>query len=118
MAFCNNCGSTVQDGTTYCPNCGASVPVNYPVQGSQSGAKEVVSVGGWIGRSLISFIPIVGGLIYFIMLFVWSGNKKKEDSFRNWAKAQLIVMAIAVVLGILVFVLFGSAIAEALYYLT
>lgn len=118
MTFCNNCGSSVQDGTTFCPNCGASVPANYPVQGNQPAQKEVVSVGGWIGRTLIPCIPIVGGIIYFIMLFVWSGNKKKEDSFRNWAKAQLIVTAIVLVLTILGVVIFGSTISEMLYYLT
>ena len=35
------------------------------------------------------------------MLFVWSGDTKKEESFRNWAKAQLIVMGIILVLVII-----------------
>ena len=77
-------------------------------------AKEAISVGGWIGRTLIPCIPLVGGIIYLIMLFVWSGDKKKEDTFRNWAKAQLIVMAIVVVLTIVFTVVFGVAIADAL----
>ena len=48
--------------------------------------------------------------MYLIMLFIWSGDTSKEDTFRNWAKAQLIVMAIVlalvivgVILGITVF---------------
>lgn len=60
--------------------------------------KESVSVGGWIGRYLITLIPIVGPIIYFIMLFVWSGDESMDDSARNWAKAQLILLL--VVLGI------------------
>ena len=64
-------------------------------------AKEAISVGGWIGRTLIPMIPLVGSIVYLIMLFVWSGDKKKEDTFRNWAKAQLIVMAIVIVLTVI-----------------
>lgn len=74
--------------------------------------KETVSIGGWIGRFLIPYIPVVGGIVYLIMLFVWSGNTKKEESFRNWAKAQLIVVAIAVVLSIILVVAFGAAVSS------
>ncbi|MBQ7036072.1 MAG: hypothetical protein IJN74_01095 [Clostridia bacterium] len=66
-------------------------------------------MGGWIGRSLIPMIPFVGGLIYFIMLFIWAGDKSKEVSFNNWAKAQLVVMLIGVVLAILFIVIIASA---------
>jgi hypothetical protein len=44
-------------------------------------------VGGWIGCSLIPLIPLVGGIVYLIMLFIWSDDTTKEESFRNWAKA-------------------------------
>lgn len=30
MAFCNNCGTQVQDGAPFCPNCGA--PISAPAQ--------------------------------------------------------------------------------------
>lgn len=74
--------------------------------------KAPISVGGWIGRSLIPMIPFVGAIIYFIMLFVWAGDKTKEESFNNWAKAQLWVMLISVVLLILFIVVFGALIAS------
>ena len=73
---------------------------------------ESISVGGWIGRTLIPYIPLVGGIVYLIMLFIWSGDKKKEDSFRNWAKAQLIVMAIVIVLAVVVVAAFGGTIVS------
>ena len=118
MSFCSNCGSSLQQGTTYCPNCGASAPsnapvqVNTPVQINVPTNKEVISVGGWIGRTLIPYIPIVGSIVYLIMLFVWSGDTKKEDSFRNWAKAQLVVMAISIVLAILLVIILGPVLSE------
>ena len=81
-------------------------------------AEQPVSVGGWIGRSLIPCIPGVGAIIYLIMLFVWVGDKTKEETFRNWAKAQLIVMGI--VFGLLILLIIfsaalGMSIAESMY---
>lgn len=101
MKTCNHCGTAVQDNAPFCNNCGAEVQGSYPACG-QPAAREPISVGGWIGRSLIPLIPVVGGIVYLIMLFVWSGDTKKEDTFRNWAKAQLIVMLVAVILAVVI----------------
>ena len=118
MKVCNNCGTSLHDSATFCTNCGASVPASYPaynpVNPVAPAAKESISVGGWIGRSLIPFIPLVGGIVYLIMLFIWMGDTKKEDTFRNWAKAQLIVMAIVVGLSIILGIVFGVALADLL----
>jgi uncharacterized membrane protein YvbJ len=116
MKVCNNCGATINDNASYCNNCGANIPANYSAY-SQVNTKTPVSVGGWIGRSLIPCIPLVGGIVYLIMLFIWSGDQTKEDTFRNWAKAQLIVMAVVVVLGIILAVVLGSVFSEALRYM-
>ena len=115
MKVCNNCGATLNDQDTYCVNCGNTAQPAYPVY-SQPMAKEPISIGGWIGRSLIPLIPLVGGIVYLIMLFIWSGDVKKEDTFRNWAKAQLIIMAITIVLVIILGVVFGVAFADAMRY--
>lgn len=118
MKVCNNCGATLPDEVAFCNNCGASVQPVQPIV-SQSAKKEPISVGGWIGRSLIPCIPLVGGIVYLIMLFVWSGDTKKEETFRNWAKAQLIVTAIVIVLTIILVAIFGVAaaeIAESMYW--
>lgn len=113
MKVCNNCGATLNDNVAFCPNCGSNVPARYPVYNQPVAAPaQPVSVGGWIGRMLIPFIPLVGGIVYLIMLFIWSGDSTKEETFRNWAKAQLIVMAIAVVLSIIITIVFGVAIAD------
>lgn len=111
MKVCNNCGMTLNDDASFCRNCGSSVPASYP-NNYQPASQEPITVGGWIGRTLIPLIPLVGGLVYLIMLFIWSGDTTKEETFRNWAKAQLIVMAISVVLGIVFSALFGLALAD------
>ena len=48
------------------------------------------------------------------MLFIWMGDTKKEDTFRNWAKAQLIVMAIVIGLSVILGIVFGVALADLL----
>ncbi|MBO7253598.1 MAG: hypothetical protein J6V25_13345 [Oscillospiraceae bacterium] len=115
MKVCHNCRATFADNLAFCPNCGTQMVPNHPAY-RQSFQKEPVSVGGWIGRSLIPFIPLVGGIVYLIMLFIWSGDTTKEDSFRNWAKAQLIVTAIVVALSIILAILFGTVLADTMYY--
>lgn len=99
-------------------------PVQAPFQGSPVfpnayvPPKTPISVGGWIGRSLIPCIPILGAIIYFIMLFVWAGDKTKEESFNNWAKAQLWVMLIAILLAVIVAVIvavLAASVANSLF---
>ena len=103
MKICDFCNFPIADGTSYCSNCGSRVT-------AKKKGKEPISVGGWIGRSLIPFIPLVGGIVYLVMLFIWSGDTTKEKTFRNWAKAQLILMAIAIVFAV-IFVIFASVIS-------
>lgn len=114
MKVCPNCRTNVADNAPFCPNCGASfqnVQQNaYPAYQQPMGMpKAPVSVGGWIGRSLIPYIPLVGWLVYIIMLFIWTGDTTKEETFRNWAKAQLIVMGVVIAVVILFYVVLGSA---------
>ena len=137
MKNCVHCGTALPDEAGFCAVCGnpqsAEAPVAQPVAEVPQPVytppvyaapvvpaqpvmmvpaeekKESVSVGGWIGRGLIPCIPVAGGLIYFIMLWVWAGNKKYEDSFRNWAKAQLVLMAISVGLILLLVIILAAA---------
>ncbi|MBP5624810.1 MAG: hypothetical protein J6X36_08070 [Lachnospiraceae bacterium] len=80
-------------------------PYNYgaPVYNPQN--LEPVSIGTWVGIILLSLIPCVN----IILLFVWAFGDGKE-SRKNWAKAQLIVIAIAIVVYIILLLAFGAAI--------
>lgn len=63
-----------------------------------------LSIGNYIIMMLISVIPIVN----LVMLFVWGfGNSNRNK--KNYARAQLIMMAIGVVLSII----FGASILAA-----
>lgn len=77
----------------------------------QEPAQPPVSMGKWIGIMCINLIPIVGPLVYFIMLFIWAfGDNNKDKTFKNWAKAQLVFSLIGVVLLIIGGLLFGGLI--------
>lgn len=112
--ICKYCGTTLNDNAAYCNRCGSATNAGNQVHPEVSAspiqqniyvpqqAKQPISIGGWVGRSLIPCIPFVGALVYLIMLFIWSGDTTKEDTFRNWAKAQLIVMGVVVALALLI----------------
>ena len=86
-------------------------PVNYgaPVQYKDPKNMDPVPIGTWIGIILLSCIPCVN----IIMLFVWAFSEGRESK-KNWAKAQLIVTAILIVLYLLISLIFGAAILAAL----
>ena len=131
---CTKCGAEIPDNVAFCTNCGArtetsaAVPQQDAVSGNVNQSNNIaggmqpqgtgfyppqpMSIGGWIGRMLIPIIPIVGGLVYLIMLFVWMGDNTKDETFRNWAKARLILTAISIILTILVVSVFGAAIVS------
>jgi len=70
--------------------------------------REEVSVGDWMITILISAIPLVG----LIMLFVWAFGGGAPASKKNWAIATLIWYAIAIVLLIIFFIIFGAILAS------
>jgi hypothetical protein len=67
----------------------------------------VLSTREWVITLLIRIIPVVG----FIMLFVWAFGNQENQNKANWAKASLIMIAVALVLVTFCMILFGGAIA-------
>lgn len=76
----------------------------------QNEDQKPMSVKDWLITLLISAIPLVG----FVMLFVYAFSNDGNENRRNWAKAQLIFMAIIVALVLLCMIIFGSLFAAAL----
>lgn len=65
---------------------------------------SVITMGDWVVTLLLTFIPIVN----IIMLCIWAFGSDTPLSKKNFAKAQLIFLAIGIVLSIL---LGGSLVA-------
>lgn len=77
--------------------------MNEQISGMQPGS-EPMSVKDWFVTILISAIPLVG----FIMLLVWAFDASTNLNKKNWAKATLIWMLIAIVLAVIFFALFAG----------
>ncbi len=67
---------------------------------------EVIKTSDWFVTILITSLPLIG----IIMLFVWAFGAGTPETKANWAKAQLIWIAIAFAIGIFFFMIFGAAI--------
>ena len=72
--------------------------------------EEPVSLGDWIVCYLLMCVPCVN----LIMLFIWAFGSGHKKSKANWAKAQLIVMGVFILLyfvfiGVIVGVAGGMA---------
>ena len=69
--------------------------------------QKPMSVKEWLITFLIMAIPIVG----FVMLFMYAFGNEGNINRKNWAKAQLIMMAIIIGLMLVAFIIFGSIFA-------
>ena len=63
------------------------------------------SVGDWVLTIFLTCIPCVG----LILLFVWAFGSGTNESKSNWAKAQLIWVAIGIVVTIILYAIMGAA---------
>lgn len=70
-----------------------------------------VSMGNWVGVNVLMLIPVVN----LIMLIVWACGGSKKINLKNYARGNLIVMAIQIVLGILVIAALAAVFSEVFY---
>lgn len=84
MAYCKNCGQSIDDKAVICPHCGVA----------QENKPDVVDNGGFLWGLLGCCIPIVG----LILFLVWKNERPKT------AKAAGIGALVSVCIGILYYV--------------
>jgi uncharacterized membrane protein YqjE len=65
---------------------------------------KVMSVTDWVITVIIQAIPLVG----LIMLFVWAFSGNDNPNRQNYAKAVLLVLAVILVLGFVISLLFSG----------
>ncbi|AFA50024.1 zinc ribbon domain-containing protein [Acetobacterium woodii] len=146
--FCGNCGEKIPDDAVFCTHCGAKQTAsaskeqstdsgqNYqparrvelpPVEkverssnpaspGKVGNDVDLISMGQYIIMFLIMAIPIVG----IVMLFIWGFSSETGPNKKNFARAYLIMMVIAFVIGIIFSSIIGAMMAammgSAYYY--
>jgi len=82
----------------YYPSQNAVVPDQY----------KPVGVGGYLGMFALNFIPFIGPLIFFIMLFVWSFGSRANINKKNLSRALLLMMLILIVIYVAIFIVIMS----------
>lgn len=100
---CNNCGRQIgNEEANFCEYCGNSfrehkqyqAPVNpiLPKQVTvvQEREDKPLTFLSFLGSYGIFFIPVIGYLLFPIMLLVWSFSSKVSATKKNWARATLI----------------------------
>jgi len=73
---------------------------------NQEAQAPVLKTKDWMIILLITMIP----LINIVMLFVWAFSQGENPNKSNWAKANLLWMAIGVGLAIIIMIMFASLI--------
>ena len=133
--FCTECGNPVTGGMPPAPaqpqavhtaaTAVAAPPMPPPVQTAppvqqivyaQAGEQPppqgspfaVMSVGGFIGSSILMAIPVIG----WIFCIVWACGGCRNHNRRNFARATLIFVAIGVALGLIAYLLLWSFIGS------
>ncbi|MBK8600664.1 MAG: hypothetical protein IPN80_09035 [Flavobacterium sp.] len=72
--------------------------------------QKPMSVKDWLITLLLMAIPVVG----IVLLFVYAFGNNENVNKQNWAKAQLIMLAIVFAIVIFCLILFGSIFAAAM----
>lgn len=98
----SNNSTGYQDNYSYNVNGSTGYNHNYDTDMDQS----PMSMGDWLLTILImTFIPCVGIVLYFVWAFGKNGNINR----RNYCRAYLIIMGIGIVLAIIFLIIFGIA---------
>ena len=120
--FCEYCGASLRENKTednlssvYQQNeaisQGETIQMNQPAwQGSvyqkmaQDQKQDVqqsekpVSFLTWLGTLLLGIVPFVN-IVYVVLLFVWAFSEGNNVTRKNWARAQLVVSLISIVVA-------------------
>jgi len=141
---CPNCGAPLAEGAQFCTSCGTKLQSTqqptyqtqntaqggyaqptyppqgyaYPPQGyvqqnaAPDGPYRVLGAWAYWGLTLLYSLPLIGWI--FALVFACSNTNINR---RNHARAYWITVLIAVVVGVLAYLLFGEAIRELRYKL-
>jgi len=75
------------------------------------GNKEVMSVGNWFVTLLITMIPCVGIIMYFVWAF-GAGNENR----RNFCRAGILMSLIGIAISVVLMVFFWAAISSLAFF--
>lgn len=116
--YCKKCGGKLESYASNCAFCGTPVEkydtnVNYVKKETSEEVKHMTGLK-WFGLWLLPSIPVIGVLIYLILMFKWSSKNNTDLTLRSYAKANLFLLLLAVLFAVMVvvFVMMNPGIIE------
>ena len=107
MKICPSCGAQHSENYMQCPNCGAPLAAAAPVNNGgyippAYQEEPVTTMGQWFGWWLLcTLLPLIGAIILL--------NVTKDPSVKNFAKLNIILSIIGIVIGfICVFIIIAA----------
>lgn len=126
--FCETCGTKNREENRFCQNCGNRLeqtpqpdegrplshigftpPADQPVPVTQPDPDLPVTLAEWLGVFCLNLIPVMGPVVFFVMLFVWAFGSTKKPSLKNFARAVLLFLAILLGIGLLLLIVYVLA---------
>lgn len=112
MRYCTNCGKQLEENALFCAECGQKAaneqpkaaytgPVDYvSPQYTDPADEKPLSTGQWFLTTFLLALPIAGFIIALVWAFGDGGNKSRK----NFCRAHLIWMLVALVIVIILFI--------------
>ena len=102
--YCKKCGGKLESYASNCAFCGTPVEkydtaAHYVKEEKNQGEIKHMSVLQWIGLPLLNVIPLVGSIIYLVLMFKWAFGSTNNLTLKNYARANLLMMLVVIVLG-------------------
>ena len=133
--LCTQCGAPIQNGTSFCTECGTSFAAHVPgsaqtaatayfpepqpahaspvydVPPPKSSRFAVLSFGGAFGSLLVMSIPVIG----WIFCIIWALGGAKNHNRRSLARAVLFSTLLVAALLVLCYQLVSAIIGQSLW---
>ncbi|MFV0413482.1 MAG: hypothetical protein ACK5L3_09460 [Oscillospiraceae bacterium] len=106
----------------YYPPVGQPANPPYPAYGAPA-QTDTMTILNYLTPYLLGLIPLVGGIVSLVLMFVWAFGSSYGPNRKNFARANLIIWLIGIVLSVITIVVFASyftyffsALANEFYY--
>lgn len=68
------------------------------MQSGQQMVERPMTFGNWLVILLMPFVPVIGPMLFLVLLLMWSFNKSVPPTRKNWARAMLVFLLVSVLM--------------------
>ena len=105
--YCKKCGGKLESYASNCAFCGAPVEkyddkMNYVKEEKHSVKEKKMGAWRWIGFFMLPCIPLIGSIVQIVLIFKWAFGSINDSTLKGFARAQLILVVFAILIGVAV----------------